>query len=66
MNSSSNVDGAAEEGGVGGREPLPGLVPSPSNVVNLQQNDVNTFINCSSSCSLEVLRVSVEFLFLFE
>ena len=35
------------------------LVPSPSNVLHLQQNDVNTFINCSISSSLEVLRVSV-------
>ena len=36
------------------------LVPSPSNVLQLQQNDLNTFINCSSSSSLEVLRVSVD------
>ena len=36
------------------------MVLSPSNVLHLQQNDVNTFINCSSSSSLEVLRVSVD------
>ena len=36
------------------------LVPRPSDVLNLQQSDVNTFINCSSSSSLEVLRVYVD------
>ena len=36
------------------------LVPSPSYVLQFQQNCVNTFINCSSLSSLEVLRVSID------